>query len=102
MTPNPKTSMEERLKQLLIKQGALISENDESGQQIYEEQLAFIKAELEANDKQWRERIKGMKLENPGGFGQLKFNNGEKYYIKEREMKIINNVLDSLLERKEV
>ena len=46
-----------RLKQLLIKQGALISENDESGQQIYEEQLAFIKNELKANDKQVVEEI---------------------------------------------
>ena len=36
------TKWEKQLKELLIKQGALIGENDESGQQIYEEQRIFI------------------------------------------------------------
>ncbi len=55
--------MESRLKQLLIKQGVLISENDadEAGQQIYEEQSAFIRNERkltrQANDKKWREKL---------------------------------------------
>ncbi|MEA2112674.1 MAG: hypothetical protein U9P50_01740 [Patescibacteria group bacterium] len=53
-----KLKWERNLKKLLIKQGALISESDESGQQIYEEQKQFISTLQAKTRKEVCERMR--------------------------------------------